>query len=357
MDFFPEPQICYANFYERLLVIAIYGFAPGFLLRLIVLSYERNDPRREELIAELYTVPRLNRPFWVAEQIETAMFDALGPRIQWALTGRLILRWKLRSGVKQHQLYPTTFEIPSEDERQAVEPGDMVKLMFEQSDGWGERMWVCVEKARRRSLVGRLDNLPLDFPRLDYGSKVRFRREHIIDIDLDPVPPLCPDCVEDARARQLRPPGIDSVALPPIDGGHGVTAPILRLVCNQCTTPQTEPEADTGDDVAPDGRYVDLINQTLPGMGPTIDEVWADDALLALRATLMLLPATRSRCSHSGRTPPGSSRPRVSVPRWSRLALGGDVQEPRPPLIRSFSADVIERRGAGPAPARLPGVA
>ncbi len=43
-------------------------------------------------------------------------------------------------------------------------------------------------------------------------------------------------------------------------------------------------------------RYVDLINQTLPGMGPTIDEVWAGDALLALRATLMLLasnPFTR----------------------------------------------------------------
>ena len=49
-----------------LVAIIVYGFAPGFLLRLIVLAYERDDPRRAELIAELYDVPRLKRPFWVA---------------------------------------------------------------------------------------------------------------------------------------------------------------------------------------------------------------------------------------------------------------------------------------------------
>jgi hypothetical protein len=61
-----------------LLAIVVYGFAPGFLLRLLVLVYERDDPRRAELIAELYNVPRFKRPFWVAEQIETAIFDACG---------------------------------------------------------------------------------------------------------------------------------------------------------------------------------------------------------------------------------------------------------------------------------------
>jgi len=169
-----------------LLAILIYGFAPGFLLRLLVLVYERDDPRRGELIAQLYDVPRLERPFWVADQIETAIFDGLGPRIRWALTGRVILRWKLRSGVKQNRLYPTSFWIPSDQEKDAIQPGSVVKLVFEQSDGWGERMWVLVDKVSRRRIIGYLDSNPYDFPRLYPGRKIRFRREHIIDILPDP---------------------------------------------------------------------------------------------------------------------------------------------------------------------------
>jgi len=166
------------------------------------------------------------------EQVETAIFDGLGPRIRWALTGRVILRWKLRSGVKQNRLYPTTFSIPSEDERTAVQPGDVVKLMFEQSDGWGERMWVRVEKAGRHRMVGRLENLPLGFPRLDIGSKIRFRREHIVDIHDDPAPPPCPDCVYEARERQLE--TLRSVRRPAAsaDGGAGDIG--MRFVHGEC---------------------------------------------------------------------------------------------------------------------------
>lgn len=181
-----------------LLAILIYGFAPGFLLRVLVLVYDLDDPRRVELIAELYEVPRLKRPFWVAEQIETAIFDGLGPRIRWALTGRVILGWKLRSGVKQNRLHPTSFWIPSDAEKDAIEPGSVVKLMFEQSDGWGERMWVIVDKVGRRRITGYLDNDPLDFPRLYPGRKIRFRREHIIDIHPDPADHA--DCEQRVRA-------------------------------------------------------------------------------------------------------------------------------------------------------------
>jgi hypothetical protein len=169
-----------------LLAILVYGFAPGFLLRLLILAYRRDDPRRAELIAQLYDVPRLERPFWVAEQVETVIFDGIGPRIRWALTGRVILRWKLRSGVKQNRSYPTSFWIPSEEDKNEIGPGDVVKLMFEQSDGWGERMWVLVEKVGRRRMVGSLANDPVGFPRLHFGHKIKFRREHIIDIDTDP---------------------------------------------------------------------------------------------------------------------------------------------------------------------------
>jgi len=51
------------------IALGIWGFAPGALLRLIVLAFHRDDPRRHELVAELYAVPRVERPFWVIEQL------------------------------------------------------------------------------------------------------------------------------------------------------------------------------------------------------------------------------------------------------------------------------------------------
>jgi hypothetical protein len=60
--------------------LLVYGFAPGALLRLIVLLYPRDHPSRRELIGELYAYPRIKRPFWVAEQLETALFEGLCAR-------------------------------------------------------------------------------------------------------------------------------------------------------------------------------------------------------------------------------------------------------------------------------------
>ncbi|TDD91965.1 hypothetical protein E1202_04325 [Saccharopolyspora karakumensis] len=62
-------------------VIVAFGFVPGFCLRLIVLMYPHNDPRRTELVSELYAVPRAERPLWVAEQLEAALFEGLVKRL------------------------------------------------------------------------------------------------------------------------------------------------------------------------------------------------------------------------------------------------------------------------------------
>jgi hypothetical protein len=70
-----------------LLVTLMFGFAPGFCLRLFVLAYPREDPRRTELVAELYKVPRIQRPLWVAEQLETVLFEGLPHRLA------AVLRW------------------------------------------------------------------------------------------------------------------------------------------------------------------------------------------------------------------------------------------------------------------------
>lgn len=68
----------------------VFGCTPGFCLRLLILAYPRSDPRRTELIAELYTVPRIQRPLWVAEQLETALFEGLPHRLS------AVLRWIAR---------------------------------------------------------------------------------------------------------------------------------------------------------------------------------------------------------------------------------------------------------------------
>lgn len=167
-----------------LTALLVFGFAPGAVLRLVVLAFERDDPRRHELLGELYHVPRVERPFWVAQQMEVALFEGFGGRLRWAATGRVIERWHLSSGVKRNRQYPDTFQIPDEEDRLAVGPGLIVKLMFEMRDGWGERMWVKVTAVKRRHLVGTLENLPAGIPRLLPGDKIKFKRDHIIDIDV-----------------------------------------------------------------------------------------------------------------------------------------------------------------------------
>jgi hypothetical protein len=168
-----------------LIAVAAFGFAPGALLRVIVLAFPRGDPRRQELIAELYAVPRRERPFWVAQQLEVAIFEGLGERVYWAATGRIIHRWHLRSGVELHRAHPQTFDIPDDELKSLLIPGDSVKVMFEMRDGWCERMWVQITKVSRRRIRGTLENLPVGIPRLMPGDTVRFSPDHVIDIDLD----------------------------------------------------------------------------------------------------------------------------------------------------------------------------
>jgi hypothetical protein len=160
----------------------IYGFAPGVFLRLIVLAFRRDDPRRSELLAELRAVPRWERPMWVFEQLEVALFEGVFERVAWAATGRIIYRWRLGSGVKRHQADPA-FWIPSEADKADVHPGLAVKLPFLMRDGWVETMWVVVIEVKKRYLVGRLMNTPVDIPRLDRGDIIMFGPDAIIDID------------------------------------------------------------------------------------------------------------------------------------------------------------------------------
>ncbi len=168
----------------RTLLVAVFVFSvvPGLAVRVLSLAYHRDDPRRAEMRAELHAVPRVERPFWAAEQLESVVFEALPQRVESALTGRLIYRWKLASGVECNRRWPDSFEIPSDAAKADVIPGDYVKLIFETND-WGERMWVEVAEVDGDRYVGRLSNLPAGIPRLYPEDRIRFKSEHIIDID------------------------------------------------------------------------------------------------------------------------------------------------------------------------------
>jgi DNA-binding CsgD family transcriptional regulator len=75
------------------IALLVFGFAPGAVLRLIVLAYPRDDPRRRELLGELYAVPRIERPFWVIEQLEVGLFEGLRGRFAARLAaGRKLTR-------------------------------------------------------------------------------------------------------------------------------------------------------------------------------------------------------------------------------------------------------------------------
>lgn len=169
-----------------LLALVVFGFAPGAVLRLILLAYHPGDPRRQEMRAELRAVPRWERPLWVCEQLEMAVFDGLPGRIR-SVGARRTKRWRLGSGIASNRLWPDLYPIPSEEGKDLVKPGYAVKLLFQMRSGrerWGESMWVDVVDVSGRRMVGRLAEAPMGIPRLSQGDRIKFRREHIIGIAL-----------------------------------------------------------------------------------------------------------------------------------------------------------------------------
>lgn len=174
-----------------LVALGVYGFFPGLFARLIALCFRKGDPRRKELIAEVYAVPRWERPLWVAEQFERALSEGVSERLYDAADGRLFNRWGVANGVAMNAQYPDTFWVPSAEEIGTLEPGDFVKLMFESKgpthdfDGGGERMWVRITKIRGDRFEGTLANQSVCFGHLDWGKRIKFSQQHIIDYDSD----------------------------------------------------------------------------------------------------------------------------------------------------------------------------
>lgn len=173
-----------------LVALGVFGFFPGLFARLIALSFRKGDPRRKELIAEVYAVPRWERPFWVAEQLERALSEGAWERIYDAADGRIFNRYALDDGLAIHAESPDTFWVPSDEEVATLQPGDVVRLIWGargMTHGLygcrGERMWVKITKIDGGKFEGTLSNSPAVWNHLHYGDKVKFARKHIIDFD------------------------------------------------------------------------------------------------------------------------------------------------------------------------------
>jgi hypothetical protein len=84
-----------------------------------------------------------------------------------------------------HRADPWSFSIPRSGVRAALQPGDIVKLLFGVGGGPSrgvERMWVEVVEVGEDGYVGRLDNEPSAIGDLELGAIVRFEPRHVAAI-------------------------------------------------------------------------------------------------------------------------------------------------------------------------------
>lgn len=88
-------------------------------------------------------------------------------------------------GEEIHREAPDTFWIPDAAERQSLQPGRLVKLIFRIDLGdevQVERMWVQVKKQSSSGYIGELDNDPYCITELRSGEPILFEPRHVIDI-------------------------------------------------------------------------------------------------------------------------------------------------------------------------------
>lgn len=96
----------------------------------------------------------------------------------------------LADGEALHEAHPDTFWMPPLDERMALQPGAIVKLMFQPVPNGkpqrfvGERMWVTVcQRLGEGRYIGELDSNPVVIQGLEADHMVEFAACNVIDIN------------------------------------------------------------------------------------------------------------------------------------------------------------------------------
>lgn len=98
--------------------------------------------------------------------------------------------YTLEDGEVLHRENPDRFWIPSKERRENLVKDDLVKLVFNLTDGkqtQGERMWVTPRGGDRSGYTGILDNDPCSTDKIKSGLEVSFEPRHVIDIFTDDI--------------------------------------------------------------------------------------------------------------------------------------------------------------------------
>jgi uncharacterized protein YegJ (DUF2314 family) len=96
------------------------------------------------------------------------------------------MQYTLDDGEALNQEFPDTFEIPTRENRESQQVGDLVKLIFRitiNDEEFVERMWVIITHKNGHEFTGKLDNQPFCTLDLKAGDAVTFSSKHIINID------------------------------------------------------------------------------------------------------------------------------------------------------------------------------
>ena len=96
----------------------------------------------------------------------------------------MLRRPKLESTVERNRAAPYTFEIPSKEERESVQPGNYAKIIVLPKNNPGERIWVkVISKLSNGRYLGSFANDPIFF-KAKYEDEVIFREYNIAAIDI-----------------------------------------------------------------------------------------------------------------------------------------------------------------------------
>ena len=96
--------------------------------------------------------------------------------------------YELDNAEEIHREYPDSFWMPEKAIREALQPGNLVKLIFRMEETAGsddvsvERMWVEVTEKKPSSYLGVLSNDPAGSECVKCGQLVRFQACHVIEV-------------------------------------------------------------------------------------------------------------------------------------------------------------------------------
>ena len=79
--------------------------------------------------------------------------------------------------------HPETFEVPSFEDLNSIEPGDCVKVCLDQPGHGGERFWCSVKEVdvASRTIIGEVDNNLVNY-NYPVCTKVEIKFNHIYQI-------------------------------------------------------------------------------------------------------------------------------------------------------------------------------